>query len=118
MSYQNDANLPLSDYDSNAKTHALIAYVLMGLGLLTGIFWFVGFIWAMVKKADATQSIFQDHYKNICSVFVWGLIFSLIGIVTVWFFVGWFILFAVFIWTIYRLVKGVANLTSNRPFSG
>ncbi|RLV58847.1 hypothetical protein D5018_15195 [Parashewanella curva] len=113
-----DPTTPLSSYDSAAKQNALIAYVLMGIGLFTGIFWFVGFIWALIKKSDAENSIFADHYSNIISVFIWGLVFSVIGFITAFFIVGWFILIGVFIWSIFKLVKGVANLTSNKAYNG
>ncbi|WP_133406379.1 DUF4870 family protein [Parashewanella tropica] len=113
-----DPNTPLSSYDSAAKQNALIAYIFMGIGLFTGIFWFVGFVWALIKKSDAQNSIFADHYSNIISVFIWGLVFTVIGVITVFFVIGWFILLAVFIWTIYRLVKGAVNLTSNKSFRG
>ncbi len=113
-----NGSTPLSAYEVAAKNNAMIAYIFMGIGLFTGIFWIVGFVWALIKKSDATQSIFIDHYSNIQSVFIWGFVLSIIGFITAFFVIGWFILLAVYIWSIYRLVKGVVNLSSNKAFNG
>ncbi|MBW8192115.1 YIP1 family protein [Neiella marina] len=107
----------LSAKDDAAKTNALIAYGLMVIGLFTGIFWIVGAIWAMVKKADAQGTIFADHYSNITKVFWWGLFLSILGAVLAVFVIGYFIIFAVWIWSIFKIVKGLANLTSNKPYN-
>ena len=107
----------LSRKDDAAKTHALIAYGLMGLGLFTGIFWLVGAIWAMVKKDDAVGTLFEDHYSNIMSIFWWGLVLSIIGFILTLVIVGYFLLLAVWVWSIYKLIKGFARITSNKPYS-
>ncbi|WP_277432068.1 hypothetical protein [Vibrio sp. 1180_3] len=52
----------LTPHESEAKTNALIGYILMGIGLFTGLFWFVGFIWIMVKKNEFQDTVFADHY--------------------------------------------------------
>ncbi len=107
----------LSQKDTQAKTNALISYGLMALGLFTGIFWLVGAIWAMVKKSDAVGTQFEDHYQNITTTFWSVLIFSIIGFLTSLFFIGYFILVATWIWSIYRLVKGIARILSDQPYN-
>ncbi len=106
----------LSEYDDSAKTHALIAYILMVIGLFTGIFWLIGAIWALVKKPDAEQSIFYDHYKNIISMFWWVLGLSIIGFIFIFVFLGYLILFGVWVWSIYKLIKGLSKLSSNKSY--
>lgn len=107
----------LSQRETQAKNHALISYGLMALGVFTGIFWLVGAIWAMVKKSDAVGTRYEDHYENMTKTF-WGvLIFSIIGFLTSLIFIGYFILFATWIWSIYRLVKGIARILSDQPYN-
>ncbi len=108
---------PLSAYDDAAKTNAIIAYALMIAGLFTGIFWLIGAVWAMVKKSDAENSLFADHYSNIIITFWWGLGLSALGFILTLVLVGYVILLAVWIWSIYRLIKGLAKITSNKAFN-
>lgn len=116
---QQDANLssPLSSQDEAAKTNAIIAYGLMVVGIFTGIFWFIGAIWAMVKKSEAQGTIFEDHYTNIVKTFWWGFGLSILGAILAFFVVGYFILLAVWIWSIYKIVKGLARITSNKAYN-
>ena len=73
----------LSVRDDAAKTNTLIAYGLMVAGLFTGIFWFIGAFWAMVKSSEARGTLFEDHYTNISKIFWWGLFFTIIGFITI-----------------------------------
>lgn len=107
----------LSTKDGAAKTNALIAYGLMIIGLFTGIFWIVGAVWAMLKKGEAQGSIFEDHYSNIIKTFWWGLGLSILGIFLAFAGIGYFILLAVLIWSIFKVVKGLAKITSNKAYN-
>ena len=107
---------PLSPLDDEAKTHALIAYGLMLVGLFTGVFWLVGGIWAMVKKSDVAGSRFEDHYSNLVSIFWWGIFWFMLGCLLSLIVIGYVMLFVLFIWLLFRLIKGLAKLTSNRAF--
>ena len=107
----------LSVKDDAAKTNALIAYGLMAIGLFTGVCWIIGAIWAMVKKEEAVGTIFEDHYTNIIKIFWWGLGISIIGFILMFVVIGYFVLLAVWVWSIYKLVKGFAKITSNKPYN-
>lgn len=101
----------------NAKNNALAAYIMMVLGMFTGIFWIIGAVWAMFKKEDAINTPYYDHYSNITKTFWWGLIWTVIGIVTWMFVVGVFICAVAWIWSIYRIIKGLAKITSDKPYN-
>ena len=107
---------PLTGQEIQDKTQALISYVLLILGSFTGIFWFIGGVWAFFKRNDARQGRFYGHFSNILSVFIYGLIWSILGLILSVVIVGYFILAASFIWVIYRVVKGIALLTSDKPY--
>lgn len=98
------------------KTAALIGYLCLVAGYFTGVFWLIGGIWAMVKRPDAAQSFCAGHFDNLISVFWWGIGLCVIGFVTLPFIIGYFILLFTFIWSVYRLIKGLALLTSDKPF--
>ncbi|QPG05454.1 hypothetical protein IT774_15370 [Salinimonas marina] len=111
------ASQPLSSKDDAAKTNALIAYGLMIAGLFTGILWIVGAIWAMVKRGEAQGTPFEDHYTNIVNTFWWGLGLSIVGVILAFVVVGYFILLGVWIWSIYKIIKGLAKITSNKAYN-
>ena len=113
---QQSSNSTASKEDA-AKTNALIAYGLMVIGLFTGIFWIIGVVWAMVKKEDAKGTIFEDHYSNIIKTFWWGFILTIIGVMLAFMVVGYFIIIAVFIMSIYKIIKGLAKITSNKAYN-
>ncbi|MDA8647052.1 YIP1 family protein [Porticoccaceae bacterium] len=104
------------EFNAEAKKHALIAYCLMGLGLFIGITWLAGAIWAMVKKSDANGSIFETHYSNIIVTFWISLACSLLGLFTIFIIIGYFILIGTVMWSVYRIAKGLARITSDRPY--
>ncbi len=110
--------MSLSEHEQQAKTHAMIAYILMLLGYFTGFLSLVAFIWALIKKSDAKGTPFEDHYSNVIKTFVVAVIGSIVGVFTLFFVVGYFILLGVFIWTLYRLIKGVIRLSDNKSFYG
>ena len=110
-------NMSLSAEDEAAKTSALIGYGLMILGMFTGVFWLIGDIWAMVKKSDAEGSLFEDHYNNIISTFWWVFGLTIVGLMLSVVIAGYFILLGLWIWSIYRIIKGLARLTSNKPYA-
>ncbi|CAG9001515.1 MAG: hypothetical protein CENE_03536 [Candidatus Celerinatantimonas neptuna] len=116
--YGSQYNAPnmLSGYDLEAKNHALIAYILMVLGVFTGVLWFIGAIWAMVKCSDVAGSLFEDHYRNIITVFWWSLGWAIVGFALSIILVGYLILLLVWIWSAYRILRGLARLTSNRAY--
>ncbi|WP_051215833.1 DUF4870 family protein [Ferrimonas futtsuensis] len=105
-----------TEKEDSAKTHGLIAYGLMLAGAFTGILWLVGAIWAMLKRADARGTRFEDHYQNMVTTFWWGLGLALLGVVLIPFGLGLLVLFAMGLWTLYRLIKGLIRLMDNRSF--
>ena len=113
---ESNARLVLNSSDEAAKNHALIAYILMAVGLFTGLFAILGGIWAMVKKEEAAVSIFYDHYSNIIVTFWWSLGLNIVGIILAFVFIGYLMLPLVWIWTAYRIIKGLARITSNKSY--
>lgn len=106
----------LTSREENAKSNVVIAYVFMLLGIFTGVFWLIGAIWAMVKVSEARNTRFEDHYANIISTFWWGIFWGIIGLLLALFFIGYIVLFAVWVWSIFRMVKGIARATSNQSY--
>lgn len=107
----------LSETDKSAKTHAIIAYALMLLGFFTGISFLAGGIWGMVKKSDAKGTIFADHYDNITKTFFVSIALTIIGALTAVFVIGYVFLIAAAIYTLWKVISGLAKITSDKSFS-
>jgi uncharacterized membrane protein len=107
----------LSDQDKAAKQNAIIAYALMLSGFIFGLTWIIGGIWAMVKKSEAQGTLFEDHYSNAIKTFWISLCLTILGAVLAMVGVGVIILIATAIWTLYKLIKGLARITSNKPYA-
>ncbi|MFA0350260.1 DUF4870 family protein, partial [Vibrio sp. 10N.222.55.C6] len=104
-------NTGLSEKDKNAKTHAIIAYALMLLGFFTGISFLAGGIWGIVKKSDAQGTVFADHYDNITKTFFVSIVLTIIGALTAVFVIGYVVLLVAAIYTLWKLIAGLAKIT-------
>ena len=102
--------------DSDHKTHALVAYILMVLGLFTAIPLILGAIWAMVTRKAASGTVYHSHYTNAVRVFWWWLFWFIVGWATTIVLIGWAILFISWLWAIYRLVYGLAKIVSDEAY--
>jgi uncharacterized membrane protein len=71
----------------------------------------------MVKKEDAANTIYADHYTNIIRTLWIGLGLSIIGFILAFIVVGYFLLLGVWIWSVYRIIKGISRITSNKAYS-
>jgi len=91
-----------------------ITYALYALGLVTGIFAIAGLIVAYIKRDDAAGTYLAAHYSWLIRTFWWGVLWTVIGIVLALVAVGFLILAVVWIWWVYRIIKGWIRLTEKR----
>ena len=103
-------------HQGEAKNHALISYVLLGVGLFTAIPILIGAIWAMVKRGDARGTVYHSHYTNVIRVFWWSLLWTVIGFILVFVLIGYAVFAIAWLWALYRLINGAAKILSDRPY--
>ncbi|CCD38808.1 Probable transmembrane protein [Candidatus Paraburkholderia kirkii UZHbot1] len=94
-------------------THVLYAlYAVYWLtGGLTGL---VAIILDCIKRGDAAGTLYENHFTWQIRTFWWAVLGHLIGFATIWIGVGFLILAAVSIWTLYRIIKGWLFLYENK----
>ena len=102
---------------SEHKTNALIAYILMTIGLFTAIPLLVGAVWAMLKKGEAKGSIYHSHLSNVTRVFWWSLLWCIVGAILFAVFIGYVIWLATWFWVLYRMVSGLAKILSDEVYA-
>lgn len=97
------------------KTYSMIVYGMYVLGLfLGGLPTVIGLVMAYVKRSNFGDTIYSEHMSLLIRTFWYSLLFSILGAMTAWLYIGIPVLFAVAVWYIYRLVRGFARLTDGK----
>jgi uncharacterized membrane protein len=102
----------------SAKTIATVVYALQAASFLPFMPWITSLIAVIinyVKKEDVQGTWLESHFQWQLRTFWFGLLWGLLGLITYFFIVGYFILFAYFVWDIYRIVKGWLRLADGKP---
>lgn len=99
----------------SARSLTTIIYALYASSLLVGITSIVAIIINYVKKDDVSGTWLESHFRWQIRTFWFGLLWAVIGFITLFIVVGWFVLVANGIWFIYRIVKGFLRLNDNKP---
>ncbi|SAK85439.1 membrane protein [Caballeronia hypogeia] len=99
----------------NMRTFTHILYALYAFYWLTGgLTGLVAIILNYIKRGDAAGTPYEDHFTWQIRTFWWAVLGHLIGFATLWIGVGFLILGAVSIWTLYRIIKGWLYLYENK----
>ncbi|HEX4113672.1 MAG TPA: hypothetical protein VH020_14160 [Stellaceae bacterium] len=85
---------------------ATIIYILYLGGFVSGITPIIGLVMAYIYR-DGAPHWLRTHYTYQIRTFWLGLLYVIVGAVTTFIFVGWFILAFWLIWYIVRCVKGL-----------
>jgi len=98
------------------KTITMVVYALQALSFLWGVTAIVGIIINYVKREDAAGTVYQNHFDWQIRTFWFGLLWGVVGFLLIFALgLGFLILFAAWVWMIYRVVKGWLKLTEGKP---
>jgi uncharacterized membrane protein len=107
---------PAAD-ESDTRLMAIIVYGLYLVGWpCLHLPTIVGLIMAYVKRDDARGTIWESHFRNQIETFWIALVVGAVAIPLCFVFVGFPILFGVFVWFLYRSIKGLIRAIEHRPF--
>ena len=96
------------------RTLTVVAYVLHLVGAVAGLTSLAGLIVNYVKR-DRYDELFDSHHAWMIRSFWWAILWCVIGVVTIVVLIGWAILFVVWVWYIYRHVRGLIALLNGEP---
>ncbi len=114
MSEQNETQTNTSELSAEASiTVPMIIYVLYLSSLIFGITGIIGVIMAYINKGDGNY--LDSHYQYQIRTFWIGLLYSIIGAILTYVFIGFLVLLLVFIWFVIRCVRGIRFLSKNQP---
>jgi uncharacterized membrane protein len=98
------------------KTITQVVYGLQALSFAFGVTALIGLIINYVKREDVAGTIYQSHFDWQIHTFWWGLLWGVLGVILIVALgLGLVILFASWVWAIYRVVKGWLKLTEGKP---
>jgi uncharacterized membrane protein len=92
------------------RTLTLVTYVLYAVSALVGITAIVAIIINYIKRDETRGTIYESHFSWQIRTFWWGLLWSVLGFLTIWVLgLGFVVLVVNSIWLIYRVVRGFLN---------
>lgn len=103
-------------FDSN-RVLAIVVYLLYLFSLPLGFPAIIGVIIAYVKRDEAVGTPYESHYRNAIETF-WVFAIGLIAAIPLCaILVGFALIAALFVWMIFRTVKGLVGVIDGRSYS-
>lgn len=93
---------------------AKVIYILLIVGTIIGITGIIGLIMAYVMKDDSEHWL-QSHYRFQIRTYWIGLLYTIIGVITLSINIGYLVLLFAFVWLIVRCTKGLKQLEERQP---
>jgi len=93
---------------------AKVIYILLIVSTLVGVTGIIALIMAYVFKDDSEDWL-QSHYRFQIRTYWIGLLYVLLGALTLTITLGYFILLFTFVWVIVRCSKGLKQLEDSQP---
>ena len=102
---------------ADARTFVIIVYGLyMGALLCAGLSGIAGLVLAYIKRDDVRGTVWESHFDNAIHAFWVWLALSVVGLLTVWLVIGFFVLIAAYVYFAYRTIKGLVRAVDSRPY--
>ena len=97
------------------KQYNLITYILYLVGFVVGITGLIAIIMNYVKRNEMRGTWLESHVNWQIKTFWYSLIGYMVGVLLSVILIGYLLILVVFVWHVYRLVKGLIALNENKP---
>src|ERR1700742_2037686 len=101
----------------NGRTITIVAYVLHLLGAMFGLPSIIALIINYVVKSDGHGEMIDSHHAWMIRSFWYAFLGCIISWVLVVIFIGWLGLALVWLWYVYRHIRGLIDLAENKSMS-
>ncbi|MCH2240704.1 MAG: hypothetical protein MK041_01945 [Aquabacterium sp.] len=101
--------------EASLRQLTLVTYALYAVSPFVGLTAIVAIIINYIKREETAGTIYASHFDWQIRTFWWGLLWSVIGFVTLFVGVGLIVFFVNGIWMIYRIVKGFLYWNDRKP---
>ncbi|MFV2031832.1 MAG: DUF4870 family protein [Gammaproteobacteria bacterium] len=102
------------DTDRSIKKYTYAVYLLQALAFVVLFTALIGIIINYVKDEDVRGTWLESHFSWQKKTFWYGLLWTLLGVMTTFLMVGYAVLGFVMIWLIYRIAKGWIYLVDGK----
>lgn len=109
------SNATTPDPIGSARNLTMIIYVLYAVSYVVGITAIIAIIINYVKREDVAGTFMESHFRWQIRSFWFGLLWFVIGGILAIVLIGWAIIFATWVWLVYRVVKGILYLNDGKP---
>jgi uncharacterized membrane protein len=96
------------------RTVVLIAYVLHLVGAIAAVTSLIGLVLNYVRR-DRFGGVYDTHHRWMIRSFWWSMLWAVIGFCTTFLLIGWAILGLVWLWYVYRHLRGLVALLNGEP---
>lgn len=103
-------------HDANERSSANMAqivYILYLASLVLGVTQLIGVIIAYLNRSDSPEWV-ASHFQYQIRTFWIGMLYAVIGMVTMYIMIGFVLLLVVLIWFIIRCVKGLKYIANKQ----
>lgn len=107
----------LTPADERHRNVTLVAYILMGLGVVVPLTSLFAVIICHIKRRETEGTIYESHMIWLIRTFWWTALGMIIAAVTMFILIGALVGLVVGVWFIYRVVKGFLAFNDRRPMA-
>ncbi|MDP2123046.1 MAG: hypothetical protein Q8J92_01565 [Parvibaculum sp.] len=107
-------NPPVAQAGGDPFGISKLVYILYFIGFVNGITTIAGVIVAYLKRGESTPAA-ASHLTFLIRTFWIGLLFAVVGAVTMMIMIGMLILLATVVWALIRLIKGIMLAMDGKP---
>ena len=101
----------------DSRTLVIVLYGLyLGALLCVGLSGIAGVILAYIKRDEAKGTVWESHFENAIHAFWIWFALSVVGVLTSWLVVGFFVLIGAYIYFAYRTIKGLIAAIDSKPY--
>ena len=96
------------------RKYVFAVYILQALYFVVLITPVIGLVINYTKADDVRGSWLESHFRWQRSTFWYGVLWTLLGVISIPIFIGYAVLAGVTVWLIYRIARGWINLIDGR----
>ncbi|GAA5445926.1 hypothetical protein Misp06_04133 [Microbulbifer sp. NBRC 101763] len=102
--------------EQSGRDLAIMVYLIQAISLFTAVPMFIGVLINYFKRSDVRGTLAESHFRWQIRTFWFWLLWTIVGICTVWIFgLGYIVLAINWIWVFYRVIRGWLVLVDRRP---